>query len=270
MFLFQLTSTGQNKKYFIITGKIVPEVATSESGIIEMSKSGAPITKITIPKNGRFRLELEYFNEYTLTFVLSEHFSKTIIVSTEIPQEVWERDSDFPPFPMVVQLFKEIEGIDKSFTLKASGKIFYGKQTDNFEKESYFSDVQMAEQIETAKAQTSQVAKEAQGITKQEALDLVVKQKNFDQLIKDADVLYQRGEYQLALIKYLEAKQLFPDRAYASDRIAELQDLVKALEITERQRAELEQKYKDAIARANGLFEQKTYVSARPVYEVAL
>lgn len=270
MFLFQLTSTGQNKKYFIITGKIVPEVATSESGIIEMSKSGAPITKITIPKNGRFRLELEYFNEYTLTFVLSEHFSKTIIVSTEIPQEVWERDSDFPPFPMVVQLFKEIEGIDKSFTLKASGKVFYGKQTDNFEKESYFSDVQLAEQIETAKAKTSQVAKEAQGITKQEAQDLVVKQKNFDQLIKDADVLYQRGEYQLALIKYLEAKQLFPDRAYASDRIAELQDLVKALEITERQRAELEQKYKDAIARANGLFEQKTYVSARPVYEVAL
>ncbi|MDP2114465.1 MAG: hypothetical protein Q8K69_10460, partial [Bacteroidota bacterium] len=270
MFLFQFISTGQNKKYFIITGKIVPEFATTQSGIIEMSKSGAPITKITIPKNGRFRLELEYFNEYTLTFVLSEHFSKTIIVSTEIPQEVWERDSDFPPFPMVVQLFKEIEGIDKSFTLKASGKIFYGKQTDNFEKESYFSDVQMAEQIQTAKAQTSQVAKEAQGITKQEAQDLVVKQKNFDQLIKDADVLFQRGEYQLALIKYLEARQLFPERAYASDRIAELQDLVKALEITERQRAELEQKYKDAIVRANGFFEQKTYVSARPVYEEAL
>lgn len=270
MFLFQLTSTGQNKKYFIITGKIVPEVATSESGIIEMSKSGAPITKITIPKHGRFRLELEYFNEYTLTFVLSQHFSKTIIVSTEIPQEVWERDSDFPAFPIVVNLFKEIEGIDKSFTLKASGKIFYGKQTDNFERESYFSDVQMAEQIETAKAQTSQVAKEAQGITKQEAQDLVVKQKNFDQLIKDADVLYQRGEYQLALIKYMEAKQLFPEKAYASDRIAELQDLVKALEITERQKAELEQKYKAAIARANGFFEQKTYVSARPVYEEAL
>ncbi len=270
MLLFQLTSTGQNKKYFIITGKIVPEVVTTESGIIEMSKSGAPITKIAIPKNGRFRLELEYFNEYTLTFILPEHFSKTIIVSTEIPQEVWQRDNDFPPFPMVVQLFKEIEGIDKSFTLKASGKIFYGKQTDNFEKESYFSDVQMAEQIESAKSQTLQVAKESQTITKQEALDLVVKQKNFDQLIKDADVLYQRGEYQMALLKYLEAKQLFPEKAYANDRIAELQDLVKALEITEKQKAELDRKYKDAIVRANGFFERKTYTEARPVYEEAL
>lgn len=270
MLLIQLPSTGQTKKYFIITGKIVPEVVTSESGIIEISKSGAPVTKFPIPKNNRFRLELEYFNEYELTFILPDFFSKKIIVSTEIPQEVWQRDNDFPPFPMVVQLFKEIEGIDKSFTLKASGKIFYGKQTDNFEKESYFSDVQMAEQIKTAKSQTSQVAKEAQTITKQEALDLAEKQKNFDQMINDADVLYQRGEYQLALIKYLEAKQLFPDKAYANDRIAELQDLVKALEITEKQKAELEQKYKNALARANGFFDQKTYALARPVYEEAL
>lgn len=270
MLLFQLPSAGQNKKFFVITGKIVPEVETTEKGIIEMSKSGSPVERIEIPKNGRFRLELEYFKEYTLTFMLSGFFNKKIIVSTEIPQEVWKRDSDFPPFPMVVQLFKEIEGIDKSFTLKPAGKIFYGKQTDNFEKESYFSDVQIAEQISTAKAQSGQVVKEAQTITKQEALDLAAKQKNFDQLIKDADGLYQRGEYQLALLKYLEAKKLFPDKAYANDRIAELQDLVKALEITQKQKAELDQKYKDAIARANGFFDKKSYQEARPVYEEAL
>ena len=270
MLLLQLSSVGQNKKFFIITGKIVPEVESAEKGIIEISKSGSQADKIEIPKNNRFRLELEYFKEYTLTFTLSGHFNKSIIVSTEIPQEVWQRDNDFPPFPMVVQLFKEIEGIDKSFTLKPAGKVFYGKQTDNFEKESYFSDVQIAEQIETAKTQSGQVVKETQTISKQEAQELAAKQKNFDQLIKEADVLYQRGEYQIALLKYLEAKKLFPEKAYASDRIAELQDLVKALEITERQRAELEQKYKDAIARANGFFDIKTYLQARPAYEEAL
>ena len=57
---------------------------------------------------------------------------------------------------------------------------------------------------------------------------------------------------------------------YANDRIAELQDLVKALEITEKQKTELEQKYKNALARANGLFDKKTYEEARPVYEEAL
>jgi tetratricopeptide (TPR) repeat protein len=269
MFLIQLPTTGQNKKYFVITGKIVPEIETKESGTIDILK-GTSATKVDIPQNGRFRLELEYFNEYTLTFSLAGHFSKTIIVSTEIPQEVWKRDNDFPPFPMIVQLFKEIEGIDKSFTLKPSGRVFYGKQTDNFEKESIFNDIQIAEQIQTATTQSGQVKKEAQTITKQEALELAAKQKNFDQLISDADISFKKGDYPLALTKYQEAKKLFPEKAYANDRIAELQDLLKALQLTEKRKTEIEQNYKNTIARANTFFDQKTYKEARSIYQEAL
>jgi len=268
--LFQTPATAQSKKVFVITGKIVPEIATSADGTIEITKTGAETTKIDVPRNGRFRIELEYFNEFTLTFILPGHFSKTIIVSTDIPQEVWKRDNDFPPFPMIVQLFKEIEGIDKSFTLKASGRIFYGKQTDNFEKESIFNDVQIAEQITAAAKQAVEVKKEVHTIKKQDDQDIIAKQKNFDQLITEADILFKRGEYQAALLKYQQAQKLFPEKAYPNDRIAELQDLVKALEITEKQKAELELKYKNAMASANGFFDQKTYSKARKGYDEAL
>lgn len=270
LFLFQLSSLAQSKKYFVINGNIVPEAKEAGSGSIEITKNGKETTTIDIPKNGKFRFELDFFNEYYLTFKYTGHFNKIIIVSTDIPQEVWARDNDFPTFPMVVQLLKEFEGIDKSFTLKPSGKIFYGKKIDNFEKESYISDLQFTEQIENAKNKAIQVQKEAQSISKVDALDLAAKQKNFDQLIKEADTHYQRGEFQMALLKYLEAKKLFPEKAYANDRVAELQDLVKALENTEAQKAELEQKYKSAIAKANGFFDQKNYPNARPVYEEAL
>jgi tetratricopeptide (TPR) repeat protein len=266
----QLTSQAQGKKYFIITGKIVPEAAEAGSGVIEITKNSKETSRIDIPKNGRFRFELEFFNVYSLKFLYPGHFDKIIIVSTEIPQEVWERDSDFPPFPMVVQLQKEFEGIDKSFSLKPSGRIFYEKAIDNFAKESYISDIQFVEQIENAKSQANQVQKESDAISKDNAAELANKQKNFDEVIKEADAHYQRGEYQLALMKYLEARKLFPDKAYPNDRVAELQDLVKALEITEKQKAELEQKYKAAITRANGFFEQKSYREARPDYEEAL
>lgn len=270
LFLFLLPAIGQNKKVFVITGKIVPEVSTSENGAIELSKNGEAPTKIEISKNGRFRLELEYFNEFTVTFILKGHFSKTILVSTDIPQEVWKRDNDFPPYPIIVQLFKEIEGIDKSFTLKPSGKVFYGKQTDNFENESFFNDTQIAEQITTALKQTEQVKKEAGTISKQEEQDLAAKQKNFDQAINEADVLFKRGEFPSALLKYQEARTLFPEKVYANDRMAEIQDLMKALKITEEHKAELEQKYKSTIALANEFFDQKTYNDARPRYEEAL
>ena len=266
----QLPSLAQSKKFFVITGKIIPEAESNVNGSIEVTKNGKETSTIDIPKNGRFRFELEFFNEFSLTFKYPGHFNKIIIVSTEIPQEVWQRDNDFPPFPMIVQLTKEFEGIDKSFTLKPSGRIFYGKEIDNFEKESYISDLQFTEQIATAKTQANQVQKEAASISKENAQDLAAKQKNFDQLIKEADANYQRGEYQLALLKYLEARKLFPEKAYPNDRVAELQDLVKALEITEKQKTELEQKYKSAIAKANGFFEQKSYKEARPIYEEAL
>ena len=240
------------------------------NGVIEVAKTGGGVSTVDVPKNGRFRLELEYFNEFTLTFKVPGNFSKTIIISTEIPQDVWERDNDFPPFPMVVQLSREVEGVDKSFTLKPTGKVFYSKQTDNFEKESLVTDAQLAEQVNNAKKQTGEVKKEEQIITKQEAQDLAVKQKNYDQIITEADALFKKGEYLNAMLKYQDAKKLFPEKPYASDRIAEIQDLVKALENTDKQKAEKEQKYKDAIARADGLFDKKSYQQAKPGYEEAL
>jgi hypothetical protein len=270
IFLFQVQTQAQSKKYFVITGRIVPEVSDAGTGVIEIKKNDKEITNIDIPKNGRFRFELEFFNEYQLTFKYPRHFNKIIIVSTDIPKEVWDRDNDFPPFPMIVQMLQEFEGIDKSFTLKPQGRIFYEKSIDNFDKESFISDIQFQEQLETAKAQANQVQKEAQTISKVNAQDLAAKQKDFDQLIKEADTNYQRGEYQMALLKYQEARKLFPEKAYPNDRVAELQDLVKALENTARQKADLEQKYQDAISKANGFFDQKIYISAKPLYEEAL
>jgi tetratricopeptide (TPR) repeat protein len=270
IFLIQPPLLAQNKKYFVITGRIVPQEAENGGGSIDIAKNGTVSSTIDIPRNGRFRFELEFFSNYTLTFKYPGHFNKIIEVSTEIPEEVWKRDNDFPPFPMVVQMIKEFEGIDKSFAQKPSGRIFYGKDIDNFEKESYMSDIQFIDQINTAKNKANEVQKEDREISKENAQDLAARQKNYDQAIKEADALYQRGEYQSALLKYMDARGLFPDRSYPNDRVAELQDLVKALEITAKQKAELEQKYKDAIAKANSLFDQKSYKDARPVYQQAL
>lgn len=269
-FFFQIPSQAQSKKYFVITGKIVPEGGESGNGTIEITKNNKEVSTVEIPKNGRFRLELDFFNEFRLNFKYPGHFNKIIEVSTQIPQDVWERDNDFPPFPIMVQLLKEFEGIDKSFTLKPIGRIFYGKDIDNFEKESYISDIQFLEQVNAAKEKESQAQKESKSVAKVDAQDLAAKQKNFDQLIKDADTNYQRGEYQMALAKYQDAQKLFPDRAYPNDRIAELQVLVKALELNEKQKAEQEEKYRSSIAKANGLFDRKSYAEARPVYEEAL
>lgn len=270
LFVFQLTSVGQNKKNFVVTGKIDPEVTTAKSGLIEVSKTGGAKTNVEVPKNGRFRLELEYFSEFTLTFTYPGNFSKTIVISTDIPQDVWERDNDFPPYPMVVKLLREVEGIDRSFTLKPSGKVFYSKQTDNFESEIIVNDAQIAQQVNNAQKQSGEVRKEEKTISKTEAQDLAAKQKSYDQTIHEADNLFKKGEYLNAMLKYQDAKKLFPEKPYANDRIAEIQELVKVLDNTEKQKAEQEKKYKELIARANASFEKKALSEARSSYEEAL
>jgi len=113
-------SMGQSKKNFVITGKISADVPSNEIGTIVVAKTGGGETKVEVPKNGRFRLQLEYFNEFTLTFSVPGNFTKTILVSTDIPQDVWEKNNDFPEFPMIVHLEKEMEGMDKSITKKPS------------------------------------------------------------------------------------------------------------------------------------------------------
>lgn len=270
LFVFQLTSVGQNKKNFVVTGKVDPEITTAKSGLIEVSKTGGAQTTVDVPKNGRFRLELEYFSEFTLTFSYPGNFSKTIVMSTDIPQDVWERDNDFPPYPMVVKLLREVEGIDKSFTLKPSGKVFYSKKSDNFESEIIITDVQIAQQVNNAQKQTGAIKKEEKIVSKTEAQDLAAKQKNYDQTINEADNLFKKGEYLNAMLKYQDATKLFPEKPYANDRIAEIQDLVKVLDNTEKQKAEQDKKYKELIAKANASFDKKAFSEARSTYGEAL
>jgi hypothetical protein len=63
IFLFQLQTQAQSKKYFVITGRIVPEVPDAGTGVIEIKKNETDLSPIEIPKNGRFRFELEFFNQ---------------------------------------------------------------------------------------------------------------------------------------------------------------------------------------------------------------
>ncbi len=98
----------QNEKQFTIMLKILPEVAGKENCVVEIIKNGKETSKVDIPVNGEYNaLALDYFNKYILNFKYSEHLIKTIPVSTEIPQEVWQKNPNFPPFPLLISLVKK-------------------------------------------------------------------------------------------------------------------------------------------------------------------
>ena len=75
IFLFQIPSYSASKKYFVITGKIVLESGDPGAGSVEIIKTGKGTTTLDIPKTGKFKLELEFFNEFNLNLQESPDIS---------------------------------------------------------------------------------------------------------------------------------------------------------------------------------------------------
>lgn len=253
----------QNKEFFVITGRLTTDDGKGYGSKITITKDGVVQQEVTPPRSGRFRFEFDYNNEFYMTFSKEGYYKKTIIVSTLVPKTVLDENSEFPPFQIEVALVKEIPGIDKSFTNKPAGRVFYNANIDNFDSEVFFSDIQLEEQAQNARSQE-------QALTAEQREALAQREEDYKKSISDANNLYQQKKYNDALKKYQYAHGLFPDRPYPNDRMSELQDLINALKIAEQRRIANEKPYRDKIAQADDLLMQKKYEEAKQAYSQAL
>ncbi|MCW0481891.1 hypothetical protein, partial [Gaoshiqia sediminis] len=261
-----LLLVAQDKNKFIVNGRLTSDDGKTDGATISVSKDGGTEKTVVPAKSGKFDFEFDYNHEYRITFNREGFFQKIVIISTFVPDEVLKNNDRFPPLPFVLNLFKEVDEIDKTFTIKPVARIFYNARIDNFDAEIYFSDTQLREQIQEAIQQNLALAAERKTISKADELEHAALEKAYDEAIADADAFYHKNEFQLAIDKFREALNLFPDRPYPRDRIAELQDVLAALELTE----DVEKSYREAIAEGNRLFTETRYDGAVAAYQRAL
>lgn len=129
-----LAQQTQNEKQFDLVFKVMPEMAEKGNCVVEVVKNGKETLKIDIPVSEKYVLHLDYFNQYKLQFKYPGYISKTISVSTEIPKEIWQKNPNFPPFPMLVTLVKKTAENASEGLSKPSLGIAYNKEIDNFTK----------------------------------------------------------------------------------------------------------------------------------------
>ena len=253
----------QENDFFVVTGRLSADDGNNEGVQVQITKNDIEQQIFTPPRSGRFRFEFEYNNEFKMTFLKDGYYKKTIVVSTHVPQKVLEENSDFPPFEIGVSLVKEIPGVDKSFTNKPAGRVYYNGNIDNFDSEVFLSDLQFEEQAANARLREQELSQE-------ERSALVQRDKDYEKSIADADALFRGKKYEEALVKFQYAHGLFPERPYPNDRIAELQDLVSALKLAEQRKQLMNQEYQQRITEADRLFDQKQYERAKLMYAEAL
>ena len=265
-----LTAGQQEPGGLYLTGKITTEQGNVNGAIIRMTRNGQPMKDYQVLPDGRFDLRFEFNNDYVLIFQREENFPQKIVISTQVPAEVLRRDRKFPPFPVDVNLFTEIKGVDRTFSENAIMKIFYSPSVDNFIPEIYYNNPQIKRLIDQAIWQSQNVSREAGLLRKLSAAELAELKKEYDELLKKAGSEFDKGDYIASLGDYKSASRIFPSEQYPKDRMAEINDLIAILGLQaelDRQNAE---KYNGFIREADRLFGVKSWPGARENYTQAL
>ncbi len=270
LFSFPLSGFTQKKDYLEIQVKIFAEDGILAGTMLDVEMNGKENQHFEISKDEKFIYRLKFNNEYKFTFSKPGLYTRIILISTQVPNAILDLNSDFPPIELQVNLYKEIEGIDKSFSLRPYGKIFYEKSIDDFKSLPLLDDNLFAFQLDEAFAKDKEIKKEQKSLDKLELQELQEVQKEYDRIIKEADGFFDQTKYNEALAKYQEASKLFPDRPYPKDRIHGIQDLLDALKLTEQKKQDFNKLYKETIDRADSKFQDKLYDDALAIYRQAM
>jgi len=152
--VINFSSQSQNRKYFIITCKIISESEPTEKGSVQIIKNDKSCINFRIPEDGRFRLELDYNANYRMIFTQEGFSAKSVLVNTALPQEALSRTSNYPAFLMAVRLFKDNQDAANQYEVKVIQQISYSPQQDCFARVPTMFDMEYAEEVDTKQNQS--------------------------------------------------------------------------------------------------------------------
>jgi tetratricopeptide (TPR) repeat protein len=259
-----------DKQGLTVLGTIVSASGPVEKAVATVLEEGREIQQIGIDNSGKFTLTFSFNHEYILILSGDERFSKKIEISTMVPQQVLRRNPEFPPFVIEQSLFREIRGIDKSFSENSILRIYYDPEVDNFLSEVFYSDLQIQEQIDNAIWRSGQIKKTAEELIKFTDAELRMMRKEYTTWIQEAGENYQQGNYQEALMGYEAASRLFPEEPFPQDRIAEIHDLLLALQIDTDLSRVRDEKGRELIYLADEAMDAGSYEQAQILYRQAI
>ncbi|MCY1720051.1 hypothetical protein OU798_06840, partial [Prolixibacteraceae bacterium Z1-6] len=271
LFIFgTVTGFAQRSNGLAVEGHISVEEGSPDGAIIQMYRDGIRMDNYGVGNDGRYKVELNWNHKFELIFQREGNFQQKVIVETAVPKAVLNTDPKFPPFPVNINLFTEIPGIDNSFSENTVLKIFYSPSVDNFVSELYYNDAQIKKLIDQAILQGEVVDKNADYMSKLTRAELAELRKEYNELLEQAGKEYSDEKFLAALDGYKAASKILSNEQFPKDRIAEINDLLGLIMAAEElDKAKLERF--DALVKEGDLFfVQTAYSEARKSYDRAL
>ena len=203
----------QKFKYFQIPGRVKMDKGDPSGAVVRLINLDSKLTEksIVVPSSGKFDLELSFFKEYKIAITKEGCYDKEIDVSTVIPRDVWDKDSIFPPFFIVVTLYKKVEDVRLSFEGKTIGKVTYSPNgtLDNFDSTILIDEQLIQDEINEALKNKDD--------------------KVFNQKIAEALEFEKKDDLSSAYSLYSEALKLKPSDKFVKEKLKELASDLKNL-----------------------------------------
>ncbi len=237
-------------KYFQIPGRVKQDKGDPSGAVVRLiDLDSKQIEKsMAIPSSGKFDLELSYFKEYKLSISKEGYYDKEILVSTVIPRDVWEKDSIFPPFYIVVTLYKKVPGAKLSFEGKPIGKVTYSPNgtLDNFDSNILIDDQVIQDEIDAALKN--------------------IDDKDFNQKMAEALEAEKKNDLSMAYSLYSVASKIKPSDKFVKEKLKELASDLKNLG----NEAKIQAEYDRLIALGDANVNSLKYNDAIQFYKGAL
>jgi len=171
-----------------------------------------------IERNGKFSFQLDFGFNYIFEFSKKNFVTKRVSVSTDVPHEILEKDSWFPPCIFSIELFRFFPGIDLSVFDQSIGMIRYNKESDLIE-----TDLSFRSEI---KAELKRISEEVNlrqevYLAEQATIDI-----EFNNAIKEGDGEFKKKNYINARLLYTKALSLKPTESYPNEQIFKIKNLL--------------------------------------------
>lgn len=258
--LLSFLGFSQNLNYHI-SGKITnSDTKKMEAGVnVSLVNNGKVVVSAVTSSNGKYDLKAEvpYNGSYQVVYSKPGFVTKKVAISTAKVNIEDFPDGAEPPIPVLdMDLFSEKPNVDFSFLNNEPVASFFwdeAKFTMNFDRDA---SAKTKKKIEDALASAGNKAAEDEA--------------KYQAAVKAGEGLYNQKKYEEALAKYEEASSIKPKEPIPLAKIAELDKLIKDQKSQALANAQLETEYKNLIAAADNLRDQKKYTESLAKYNEAL
>jgi len=248
------TDTSGIERNLLINAEVLENDQVLEDAKVYLFDNNKLVKVAVTDSNGNFQHKLDFGTYYEFKFSRAGYVSKRLAVDTrDMPDEDKETGYDLGRFKM--NLFRYVNGMDTSAYSVPVAKYAFDPLQRMFLVERKYT---KKRQKDLSKVEESNQQILAEKKAEFEALD-----KEYELLIRDADIEFKNKDYELAKTYYRDALKIKPNEVYPKEQLQKIARLNASLEENKR-------RFDLLVLQADNAFKAENYSRAKEAYTSAL